>query len=139
MTLTKMQWLHGWKSKPSTGNKIRLYKAILKPISTYGLKLWITDSISNMEILDRFQSKVLRMIVDAPWYVPNTIIRTGFQTSTVKEEIYHYSSQYTVRLSVHPNGLAVTLMEQPENSRLRRHLPNNLSIDFRVQLHYLYF
>jgi hypothetical protein len=28
-----------------------------------------------MKILERFQSKALRMIVDAPWYVPNTVIR----------------------------------------------------------------
>jgi hypothetical protein len=26
------------------------------------------------EILERFQSKVLRIIVDAPWYVPNSLI-----------------------------------------------------------------
>jgi hypothetical protein len=31
-------------------------------------------STSNTEILERFQSKALRMIVDAPWYVPNTVI-----------------------------------------------------------------
>jgi hypothetical protein len=33
-------------------------------------KLWGTASTSNMEILERFQSKALRMIADAPWYVP---------------------------------------------------------------------
>jgi hypothetical protein len=32
-------------------------------------------STPNLEILERFQSKALRMIVDAPWYVPNTVIR----------------------------------------------------------------
>jgi hypothetical protein len=29
---------------------------------------------STTEILERFQSKALRMIVEAPWYVPNTVI-----------------------------------------------------------------
>jgi hypothetical protein len=28
---------------------------------------------SNIEILEHFQSKALRMIVDAPWYVPNRL------------------------------------------------------------------
>jgi hypothetical protein len=39
------------------------------------------------------------MIVDAPWYVPNTAIRRDLQTPTVKEEIRRYSSQYSARLS----------------------------------------
>jgi hypothetical protein len=39
MTLTKMHWLLGRKSKLSTSNKILLYKAILKPIWTYGIQL----------------------------------------------------------------------------------------------------
>jgi hypothetical protein len=55
------------------------------------------------------------MIVDAPWYVPKTFIRRDLQTQTVTEEIRRYSSQYSARLSAHPNGLAVNLMEQPHN------------------------
>jgi hypothetical protein len=50
---------------------------------------------SNMEILERFQSQALRMIVDSPWYVPNTVIRRDLQIPTVKEEIRRYSSQYS--------------------------------------------
>jgi hypothetical protein len=66
ITLTKMYWLLGCKSKLSTNNKLLLYKAILKSIWTYGIQLWGMDSTSNIEILERFQSKTLRMIVDAP-------------------------------------------------------------------------
>jgi hypothetical protein len=50
-------------------------------------QLWGTASTSNIEILERFQSKALRKIEDAPWYVPNTVIRKDLQTLTVKEEI----------------------------------------------------
>jgi hypothetical protein len=65
--------------------------------------------------------------VDAPWYVSNMVIRRDLQTPTVKDEIRRYSSQYSARLSAHPNGLVVNLMEQPDsNMRLRRHLPNDL-------------
>jgi hypothetical protein len=59
--------------------------------------------------------------------VANTIIRRDLQTPTVKEEIRRYSSQYSARLSAHPNGLVVNLIEQPDNRRLRRHLPNERS------------
>jgi hypothetical protein len=51
------------------------------------------------------------MTVDLPRYVPNAIIRTGLlQAPTVKAEIHRYSSQYSARLSVHPNDLVVNLM-----------------------------
>jgi hypothetical protein len=104
---------------------------MLKRIWTYGIQLWDTASTSSLEILERFQSKALRMIVDAPCYVPNTVIRRDLQIPTVKEEIRRYSSQYSARLSVHPNDLIVNLMELPDNRRLRRHLPNDLPTRFR--------
>jgi hypothetical protein len=72
-------------------------------------------STSNIKILERFQSKTLRMKVDAPWYVPNTVIRRDLQIPTVKEEICRYSSQYNARLSAHPNFLIVNLKELPNN------------------------
>jgi hypothetical protein len=44
----------------------------------------------------------LLMIVDAPWYMPKRVIQSDLQTPAVKEEIRHYISQYSVRLSVGP-------------------------------------
>jgi hypothetical protein len=129
-----MYWLLGRKSKLSTNNKLLLYKAILKPIWTYGIQRWGTASTSNIDILERFQSKTLRMILDVPWYVPNTVIRRDLQIPTAKEEIQRYSSQYSARLSAHPNDLIANLMELPDNRRLRRHLSNDLPTRFLVWL-----
>jgi hypothetical protein len=53
------------QSKLSTSNKLLIYKAIFRPIWTYGIQLWGTASTSNIEIQTLFQSKALRMIVDA--------------------------------------------------------------------------
>jgi hypothetical protein len=102
------------------------HKTILKPSRTYGIQLWGTASTSNIEILERFQSKVLRMIVDAPWCVLNSLIRRDLTCPTVKEEIRHYSSYYGDRLRTHPNHLAVNLLRLPDNRRLRRFLPTDL-------------
>jgi hypothetical protein len=79
----------------------------------YGIQLWGTASTSNIEILEHFQSKALRMIVDAPWYVTNKVFRRDLQTPT--EEIHRYSSQYSARLSAQPNDLTVNLIELPDN------------------------
>jgi hypothetical protein len=48
--------------------KLLLHKTILKPIWTYGVQLWVTASTSNIDIMERFQSKALRLIPDTPWY-----------------------------------------------------------------------
>jgi hypothetical protein len=80
-----MYWLLGRKSKLSADNKLLLYKAIRKPIWTYGIQLWGTASISNIEILKHFQSKTLRMIVEVPWYMPNTVIQRELQIPAVNE------------------------------------------------------
>jgi hypothetical protein len=96
------------------------------------MQVWGTASTSNIQIIERFQLKALRMIVDAPWYVQNTVIRRDLQTPTVKEEIRSYSSQYSAHLSAHPNDLIVNLIELPDNRRLRRHLPNDLLTRFLV-------
>jgi hypothetical protein len=79
------QFLFGrLKSKLSTSNKLLIYKTILKPIWTYGIQLCGTASTTNIEILERLQSKALRMIVDAPWYVPSTVIRRDLQIPQLK-------------------------------------------------------
>jgi hypothetical protein len=87
---------------------------------------WATASTLDIEILDHFQSKVLGMIADAPWYVPNTVNRTDLQTPAVKEDIRHFSSQYSARFSMHQNDLIVNLVAQTDNMRLLRQLPNDL-------------
>jgi hypothetical protein len=66
--------------------------------------------------------------------VPSMIIRRDLQTPTVKDEICRYSSQYSARLSVHPNDLVLNLMAQPENERLRRYMPNDLPARYLVSI-----
>jgi hypothetical protein len=122
MMLTKMYWLHGLKSKLCTSNKIVIYKAILKPVWTYGIHLRGTASTSHTQILECLQSKTLHMIFDAPWYVLHTVNQKDLQTLTVKEENCHYSSQYSACLGIHPNDLVVNFMGQPNNNRQLRRL-----------------
>jgi hypothetical protein len=68
LTIKQMNWLIGRKSKLAVENKILIYKAIIIPIRTYGLELWGWASNSNTSVMQRNQSKILRMIVDAPWF-----------------------------------------------------------------------
>ncbi|KMQ90709.1 hypothetical protein RF55_9503 [Lasius niger] len=123
-----MYWLIGRKSQLSIENKLLLYKTIIKPVWTYGIQLWGTASISNINILQRFQSKVLRMIVDAPWYVTNEIIHKDLEVPMVIDEVKKYTSAYKARIQGHPNILASSLMDdRPLIRRLKRKIPQDLT------------
>ena len=87
LLLQRMYGILGRKSEFSLVNKVLLYKTILKSIWTYGIPLWGSTSRSNIEILQRFQNKVLRTIVNASWYIPNRFLHTDLQIPTIREEI----------------------------------------------------
>jgi hypothetical protein len=106
-----MYWILGRNSQLPVYNKLLIYKAILKPVWLYGCQLWGTASISNTERTELFQSKVLRIIVNAPWFVPNWDIQQDLKIPSVKEEMKNCSEKYLLRLSAHPNQLATDLLK----------------------------
>jgi carbonic anhydrase len=115
-----MYWLLGRQSNLTTSSKLLAYKVVLKPIRTSGLQLWGTASTCNIEILERFQSKALRMITDAPCYATNAVLRRHLHIPSVKEEIQRLGSQYSTRLDSHLNLLTANQKKQPTKRRLRR-------------------
>jgi hypothetical protein len=96
-----------------------MYKISLKPIWTYGIPLCGTVSNSNIEILQKYQNKVLRTIVNPPWCIPNKILRTGLKIQTIREEITKFSVKYRDEITTHTNELASTLLEEEEPRRLK--------------------
>uniref|UniRef100_A0A2A4K8E7 Reverse transcriptase domain-containing protein n=1 Tax=Heliothis virescens TaxID=7102 RepID=A0A2A4K8E7_HELVI len=116
-----LYWLVGRQSSLSLSNKILIYKAIIKPIWTYGIQLWGSASNSNLEILQRFQNKALRTICNAPWFTRNIEIHEYLNIPTVKEEVNKYSKNYKNRLENHTNELARDLLiTEGDITRLKR-------------------
>lgn len=121
LRLTSMYWLMGRNSKLLLDNKLLLYNAILKPIWTYGAELWGSASKTNLKIIQRFQSKCLRLIADAPYYIRNETLHADFRINTVQQEIDRINQRYALRLSSHTNILARSLLEvSTQERRLRR-------------------
>jgi hypothetical protein len=110
----------------------RVRNLLLLLVLASAVPLGSTLSDECIQVLFQFRLGTAHYAVDAPWYAPNTVIRRDLQIPTVREEICHYSSQYSARLSTHPNDLIVNLIELPDNRRLRRHLPNDLLTRFLV-------
>jgi hypothetical protein len=131
LKLRKLYWIIGRKSQLSLENKLLIYKVIPKPIWTYGVQLWGSASNSDIEILERFQSKVLRIVTDAPWYVPNAVTKRDLKVPSVRQEVRNYSVTYRQRLDGHPNRLAKSLFPRTNHSRrLKRCYPADLATRF---------
>lgn len=127
LKLRSMYWMLSRNSALSIEMKLLIYKAILKPVWTYGIQLWGAAAKSNTDILQRFQSKILRIITNAPWFTTNDYLHKELNVPTVNEEIKKYAISYRNRIAAHPNTLVENLMEIRSNRRLKRKIPSDLA------------
>jgi len=105
--------------------KTSCYYIILKHIWAYDIQLWNTVSNSNIEILQRFQNKIFRIIVDVPWYVTNDTLHHILHVLYIIDEIRKLSQKYADRMKEHPNiGKAYELIKT--SHRLKRRFPQVL-------------
>jgi hypothetical protein len=93
---------------------------------TCGIPLWGTASNSNTEILQGYQIKVLRAIVNALWYISNSLT----YRLIIREEITKFSVKYRDKITTHSNELAFTPLEEEEPRRLKRFKPTDLTSRF---------
>jgi len=134
-----MYWILGRKSELSLANKVLLYKSIRKRIWTYGIPFWGTASRSNIEILQRFQNKAVRTMVNAPWYVPNILLHTDLQLPTIREEITKFSANHRAKLLTHPNNFTSNLLTEQGPGRLKWYKPFDLTTRFSWLACKMYF
>jgi hypothetical protein len=93
LNFKQLYWLLGRKSPLTLENKVLVYKVIIKPIWTYGIELWCCASNSSIAILQRCQSKMLRSMTDAPWYVSNSTLHNDLGIPYIKDVIQERSSK----------------------------------------------
>ena len=122
-----MHWLLGRKSKLSLNNKILLYKVVLKPIWSYGVQLWGCAKPTRLKLIQRFQSTLLRSIVNAPWYVSNELLHNDLHIPSITDEIQRAATRYNKTTHNHANDLIEHLYNNgPIDRRLCRTWPEDL-------------
>jgi hypothetical protein len=100
----------------------------LKPVWTYGIQLWGCTKPSNIAIIQRFQNKVLRAIVNAPWYVRNADLHRDLKMEMVTAENKRFARKHEERLHHHDNVEAIQLLDNTELlRRLKRTKPFELA------------
>jgi len=74
-----------------------------------------------------FQSKMLRMISSAPWYVSNQTLHNDLEIPYVTEVIRINTNKYKNRSTVRSNQLIRTLFNPSVDRRLKRLWPEDLA------------
>jgi hypothetical protein len=132
MRLKKLYRLIGHHSKLSTRLKLTIYNYLLKPIWLYGSQIFGAAKPSNINIIQRFQSKVLRIIAGCPSYVSNLTLHTDFHTPYVLPEIKRLYRRFYNNLERSENQL-IKLLHTPNlpgnpTRRLKRRWSRDLLI-----------
>jgi hypothetical protein len=117
---TELNWLIGKKSYLSIDNKLLIYKTVIKLIWTYGIELWGCASKTNIAIIQRAQSKILRSLTNAPWYVSNLKLHKDLKTPYASKVMKENSTKYYNKLENHSNPLLQPLLQPHDNRRLKR-------------------
>jgi hypothetical protein len=98
----------GRKSPASLESKVLLYKTITKAICTYGFELWGCANKSHIAKMQRSQSKVLRMITNAPLHVTNQTVHDDLKVPFIKAVIQEKSINHRDKLGNHSNPILPT-------------------------------
>ena len=93
------------KSKLKIRQKLNTYTYLLKPIWTYASQIYGSAKKTHLQKLQSFQSKILRLITAAPWYVNNKTLHTDLRQPTIDQHIRTLYSRFHLKLHGHHNGL----------------------------------
>ena len=123
----EINWLTGKKkSRRPIANKLLIYKAVMKRMWSYGIEQWGCARKSNIVIMQRSQTKILRAITNAPCHVRSRTLHTDFNIPTVFDVIHERINKNHNNLEAHPNPLLQPLTQRMNTRRLKRCWPFDL-------------
>ena len=86
----------------------------------YSIALWGCASKSNISVIQRYQSKLLRTITNAPWYVTNQTLHSDLRILYVRSVLQDYIHKHRSALEVHSNPLVEPLLHTTHTRSLKR-------------------
>ena len=88
-------------------------------LSRLEIELWGCASKYNIVIMQRSQSKILRAIANAPWYVTNHTLHTDFSIHYVSDVIPERINKRHNNLEANSNPLLEPLLRPINTMRLK--------------------
>lgn len=103
-----------------------VYKSILRPLVTYGCVIWGTASKTNIKKVQTFQNKVLRIAVNAQWFVRNKQIHRELNVPQIEDFIKSCAKTFFQNINNCASARNLNLSEKTRNNRLRKRLPQDI-------------
>ena len=85
------------KSELNVKNKLLLYKAVIRPIFTYGCPAYREIAATHVKKLQILQNKSLKLIFDKPWFERTDDIHKEAEILKVKEYFNHLNNRFDQR------------------------------------------
>jgi hypothetical protein len=87
---------------------------------------WGCASKTHIDMMQRSQSKILRTITNAPWYVSNQTIHVDLHVPFIKDVIQEKSIKHHEKLERHSNAILQPLLPEQQRRRLKKIWPADL-------------
>jgi hypothetical protein len=82
------------KSKLNLKNKLLLYKVALRPIITYACPIFGDAAKTHQKKMQTFQNKIIKIILNVPWYTGTNYIHQQANIMLVKEYMEKLNSKF---------------------------------------------
>src|SRR5215468_1562918 len=100
--------LNRW-SELSIRNGVLLYKQLVRPLMDYASPVWRSAARTHVRRLQVLQSKCLRLVTGAPWYVSNRQIHEDLSVPLFADHVRALSANFDARLADAGNLLVLQL------------------------------
>lgn len=89
----------------SLKNKVKIYTTVIRPTLTYATARWCSTVATHLNRLESTQSKFLRIMADALWFIRNTDLRDDLKTQSIKNYIKSTATDTYTNAELHTNQL----------------------------------
>lgn len=120
--LTQLYPIINKKSALKASCTTLLYKSLIRPLLMYGCTVWGNASKTNLNKIQILQNKVLRIAVDAPWFITNEQLHRELGILTVREHIKKLTQNFHLNLNSCPSAQYYELGQRRIHTRLKRKL-----------------
>lgn len=104
-----------------------IYKSLLRPLLTYACPVWGGATPSTIRRLQTFQNKVLRIILNAPWFIRTTQLHRELGFNTIPQHISALAHSFYQQLHRVPGATHFSLGKRStEPLRIKSRLPQDL-------------
>ena len=99
------------RSRLNLRTKVLLYKTVLRPILAYAAPVWRSCAYSHRKRLQVTQNKILKMILDVPFYTSTCIVHDLTDVQLLDEYLESITSRFFSRIELMNNPEVLGLLD----------------------------